>query len=108
MNELVQRLSEGEHPVEASLRPDKTATALKESIDRGYVHIKFVNTKGGTDLGVRLDPEASNFNEADFERQTGKVHLVGNLTLNYVKVKCIADIDLQTLEGKGHLESVQQ
>lgn len=32
MNELVQRLSEGEHPVEASLRPEKTATALKESI----------------------------------------------------------------------------
>ncbi|MDM9379443.1 MbtH domain protein [Chlorogloeopsis sp. ULAP01] len=108
MNELVQQLSEGEHPVEASLRPDKTATALKESINRGYVHIKFTNTKGGTDLGVRLDPEASNFNEADFERHTGKVHLVGNLTLNYVKVRCIADIDLETLEGKGHLEPVQQ
>lgn len=104
MNELVQRLSQGDQPVEASLRPDKTAAALKECIDRGYVHIKFTNTRGGTDLGVRLDPEASNFNEADFEHQTGKVHLVGNLTLNYVKVRCIADIDLTTLEGKGHLE----
>lgn len=30
MNELVQRLSQGDHPVEASLRPEKTATALKE------------------------------------------------------------------------------
>ena len=59
MNELVQRLSEREHPIEASLRPEKTATALKESIDRGYVHIKFTNTKGGTDLGVRLDPAGS-------------------------------------------------
>ncbi|BAZ20926.1 hypothetical protein NIES4073_18040 [Kalymmatonema gypsitolerans NIES-4073] len=74
MNELVQRLSEGEHPVEASLRPEKTPTALKESIDRGYIHIKFTNTRGGTDLGVRLDPEASNFNEADFAHQTGKVY----------------------------------
>jgi hypothetical protein len=107
MNELVQRLSQGEHPVEASLRPEKTAAALKESIDRGYVHIKFTNTKGGTDLGVRLDPEACHLNEANFERQTGKVHLVGNLTLNYVKVRCIADIDLATLEGKGHLEPVE-
>ncbi|PMB00168.1 MbtH domain protein [Fischerella thermalis CCMEE 5268] len=107
MNELVQRLSEGEHPVEASLRPGKTATALKESIDRGYVHIRFTNTRGGTDLGVRLDREASNFNEADFEHQTGKVQLVGNLTLNYVKVRCIADIDLATLEGKGYLEPVE-
>lgn len=47
MNELVQRLSQGEHPVEASLRPQKTAASLKESIDRGYVHIKFTQTKGG-------------------------------------------------------------
>ncbi|PLZ50035.1 MbtH domain protein [Fischerella thermalis] len=107
MNELVQRLSEGEHPVEASLRPEKTATALKESIDRGYVHIKFTDTRGGTDLGVRLDRETSNFNEADFEHQTGKVQLVGNLTLNYVKVRCIADIDLATLEGRGYLEPVE-
>ncbi|MFN6514080.1 MAG: MbtH domain protein [Nostoc sp. CreGUA01] len=107
MNELVQRLSEGEHSVEASLRPEKTATAFKESIDRGYVHIKFTNTNGGTDLGVRLDPEASDFQSADFEHQTGKVHLVGNLILNYVKVRCVADIELATLEGKGHLEPVQ-
>lgn len=59
-------------------------------------------------MGVKLDPVASNFNEADFERQTGKVHLVGNLTLNYVKVLCIADIDLGTLEGKGHLKPIEE
>lgn len=67
-----------------------------------------MNTKAGTDLGIRLDPEASNFNEVNFEHQTGKVHLVGNLTLNFVKVRCIADIDLATLDGKGHLELVEQ
>ncbi|MCG6136123.1 MAG: MbtH domain protein [Nostoc sp. LLA-1] len=108
MNELVQKLSEGQHPVEVSLRHEKTATLLKESIDRGYVHIKFTDTKGGTDLGVRLDPELSNFNEADFEHQTGKVHIVGNLTLNYVKVQCIADINLDNFEGKGHLKPIEQ
>jgi hypothetical protein len=107
VNELVQRLSQGNHPVEASLRPEKTVAALKESIDRDYVHIKFTNTKGGTDLGVRLDREASQFNEADFDQQKGKVHLVGNLTLNYVKVRCIADIDLETLTGIGHLEPIE-
>jgi hypothetical protein len=107
MNELVQRLSQGDHPVEASLRPEKTVAALKESIDREYVHIKFTNTQGGTDLGVRLDREASNFNTADFEQQKGKVHLVGNLTLNYVKVRCVADIDLETLAGVGHLEPIE-
>jgi hypothetical protein len=107
MNELVQRLSQGNHPVEASLRPARTAAALKESIDRGYVHIKFTNTQGGTDLGMQLDRDASNLADANFEQQTGSAHLVGNLTLNYVKVKCIADIDLNTLAGTGHLEPVE-
>ena len=108
MNALVQRLSEGEHPVEASLRPKKKPAALKERIDLGYVHIKFTDTRGGSELSVRLDREACDLSQADFEHQTGSVHLVGELILNYVKVRCVADIDLATLEGKGHLEPIAE
>ena len=107
-DELVHRLSEGEHPVEAGLRPERTVPVLKEAIDRGYVHIKFTNTKGGTELGVQLDPNASDLSQADFANQTGRVHLVGGLTLNYVKVRCIADFDLTTLTGQGHLEIIEE
>lgn len=103
MDELVARLSAGDHPVEVSLRPEKTVKALKECIDRGYVHIKFTETKGGTELGVKLDREASDLSKADFDKETGNVYLVGNLILNYVKVQCVADIDLKTLEGEGYL-----
>jgi uncharacterized protein YbdZ (MbtH family) len=105
-DDLVSRLSKGEHSVESSLRPEKTAQALKERIDLGYVHIKFTETRGGTELGVRLDREALDLSQADFEGQKGTVHLEGELTLNYVKVRCIADIDLKTLAGKGHLALV--
>ena len=108
MDELVKRLSEGNHPVEASLRPEKTVPALKERIDRGYVHIKFTDTRGGTELGVRLNREATDLSQADFDNQTGSVHLVGDLTLNYVKVRCVADINLETLEGQGHLEPIEE
>jgi uncharacterized protein YbdZ (MbtH family) len=104
---LVQRLAQGSHPVAAGLRPEKTVQALKEAIDRGYVHVRFTETKGGTELGVRLDTAACDFSHADFERQTGTVHLEGGLTLDYVKVRCIADIDLATLAGQGHLEIVE-
>jgi hypothetical protein len=104
MNDLVQSLTRGEHDVEVSLRPKNTAIALKQSIDLGYIHIKFINTNGGTDLGVRLDNGATNLSEASFDEPGGKIHLVGNLTIDYVKVKCVADIDLATLKGKGHLE----
>ena len=103
MDELVARLSAGDHAVEASLRPEKTIKALKECIDRGYVHIKFTETEGGTELGLKLDRQVSDLSKADFDTETGNVHLVGNLTLNYVKAQCVADIDLTTLEGKGYL-----
>jgi uncharacterized protein YbdZ (MbtH family) len=103
---LVDRLSEGDHPVEVSLRPEKTVKLFKEAIDRGYVHIKFTGTQGGTELGVRLDREASDLGNALLDGQNGSVRLVGGLTLNYVKVRLVADIDLKTLTGKGHLDPV--
>jgi len=80
---------------------------LKQAIDRGYVLVKFTDTRGGTELGVRLDNVLTNLSDADFGQSTGTVHLAGNLTLNYVKVRCIADVDLATLQGKGHLEIVE-
>lgn len=107
MDELVQRLSEGSHPVVAS-RANGSAEELKKSIDRGYVHIQFTDTRGGTELGVRLDDSATDFNGADFSQATGTVHLVGSLILNYVNVRCVADIDLVTLKGKGHLEIIEK
>jgi uncharacterized protein YbdZ (MbtH family) len=100
---LVQKLSEGDHPVEVGLRPEKTLKLFKEAIDRNYVHIKFTGTKGGTELGFRLDSEASDFSSADFENQTGTVHVEGDLTLDYVRVRCAADIELATLAGRGWL-----
>ena len=103
---LVDKLCEGDHPIEASLRPEKTANALKERIDLGYVHIKFTATRGGTELGVRLDRESLDVSRADFENQIGTVHLEGELTLDYVKVRCIADLDLPALTGKGRLVPV--
>jgi len=104
---LVDRLCEGDHPVEASLRPEKSVKLFKEAIDRNYVYIKFTKTRGGTELGVRLNREACDFSRADFDNGGGTVHIEGNLTLDYVKVRCIADIGLATLEGKGHLEKAE-
>jgi hypothetical protein len=43
---------------------------------------------------------------ADFSRGTGSVRLVGRLTLDYVPVRCIAEIDIEKLAGIGHLEYI--
>jgi uncharacterized protein YbdZ (MbtH family) len=105
---LVERLCEGNHPVEVGLRPERSAKLFQEAIDRGYVHIKFTGTKGGTEIGLRLDRDRSDFSAADFENGKGKVHVEGYLTLDYSKIRCVADIDLSTLDGEGHLVKIEE
>ena len=103
MDELVRTLSQGDHPVEFSLRPERTMQILNECLGRKYVHVRFTGTRGGTELGVRLDSEATDLSKCDLQTGKGWVHVEGTLTLNYVKVRCVADIDLATLKGQGHL-----
>lgn len=103
---LVDRLCEGDHPVEVVLRPRKSIDLFKEALARDYVHIKFTDTRGGTELGVRIDRDASDIGDGKFENGNKNVHLEGGLTLDYVKVKCIADLNLDTFAGTGRLTKV--
>lgn len=103
MNDLVQRLTH-EQPIVVSLRPESTPEAFKEAIDRGYVLVLFTETRGGTELGVRIDPAYLDLSGADFGRRSGTAKLAGELTLDYVRVRCHAAIDLDTLRGTGRLE----
>jgi len=105
MNELVERLSKGKHPVEAT-RIEKSVQGLKESIDRNYVHIMFKKT--GTELGFELDQGKCQWKDDAFEKAKGVIHLEGGLTLNFEKVRVIADINLSKLEGKGYLKPVDE
>ena len=77
---------------------------LKDQFDRGYVFVRFVQTKGGTTLGIRLERDRSDASAADFAARRGSLQVVGTLTLNYENVRCHAAIDLATLRGEGHLE----
>ena len=107
MNDLVKRLSEGTHAVEVSLRPERTVKLFKEMLDRGHVLIRFTETRGGTELGVPLDKAHSDLSQANFETESGKVRVSGKLTLDYVPVRCVADIELPSLNGRGHLEVLE-
>jgi len=103
VDDLVQRLSQGAHPVTVG-GPKPSLQELHQRLtDIGYAFIKFTETRGGTDLGIRIDQSATDTSQANFDQGTGTVHIEGTLTLNYVRVRCIADIDLATLRGTGHL-----
>jgi hypothetical protein len=108
MDDLVQRLSEGSHIVAVG-GPRPTLKEFKMRVEEmGYVFIKFLGTRGGTDIGVRVDKDATNTENASFEQATGSVHVEGTLTLNYVKVRCVADIDIATLRGTGRLVVLEE
>jgi hypothetical protein len=105
MNELVKHLSTGSHPVELVIRPEKTPEALKACLERGYLHVKFTATRGGTELGVKIDENTSRLAQAAIDSAAGSIHVAGDLVLDYVPVRCVADIDLATWQGAGHLEA---
>jgi hypothetical protein len=107
MDELTQRLSTDQPVIVGG--PDPSVEELRRRLEEiGLVFIKFTETRGGTDLGVRLDRAASDLSAADFENGTGTVHVEGTLILNDDPVRCIADIDLATLKGTGRLALVDE
>lgn len=102
MDDLTQRLTTDQPVIVGGANP--SVEELRQRVfEMGYVLIKFTETRGGTELGVRLDTEATNTEKADFDHGTGIVHIEGTLTLNGDHVRCFADIDLTALKGTGRL-----
>jgi core binding factor beta subunit len=105
MDELTGRLATDQPvAVGGSLHSLEDLRRRVEEIE--YVFVKFTETRGGTDLGVSLDRAACDVSAADFDQGSGTIHVEGSLILNGDPVRCIADIDLATLKGTGHLTSV--
>jgi hypothetical protein len=104
MDQLVEKLSSGTHHLKAERA--KSAQDLKRSIDDGYVLLKFTETQGGTELGVRLNKDRCKLSDADFGAGTGTIELCGTLVLNYNEVELVADLDVSTLEGRGSLKLI--
>jgi hypothetical protein len=100
---IVDFLCEGDHPVQ--VRADSVGQFL-DRFNAGYVNLKFTDTRGGTELGVKLDRAASNTAGADIAKQSGKVQIAGDLTLNYRPVRLTAEVTLETLEGSGRLRPI--
>ena len=107
INELVQRLSEGKHEVVIGHR-DESYEEIKQRIEDGYIHIKFTQTRGGTELGINVDLNNTNLKELDFNKGEGLLHIEGTTNLNYNAVRCIADIDLATRKGQGCLQVIEE
>jgi Core binding factor beta subunit len=108
MDELTKRLSSGTHPVAMGGAQPSLEELQRRLEETEHALIKFTETRGGTELSVRLDRAASDLSAADFDQGGGTVHVEGTLFLNDDPVRCIADIDLTTLNGTGRLVVVEE
>lgn len=103
VDELVDRLSRDKHEIVIGHR-DESDKELQKRIEDGYIHIKFTQTKGCTELGLNLDKQLSQIEDANFETGQGNLKIRGTCELNFHKVRCVADVDLATRRGVGYLE----
>ncbi len=97
---LVERLAQGEHPVVVSRA--KSAEDLALQLERGYVHLLFVGTQGGTELGFQLDAPAPGRRELSDSAQE-VLQISGRLQVDFESVQIVARIDPATLHGAGRL-----
>ena len=103
----VEELSRPGQKVEATSLLLGTPAARLTSLDLEIVHLKFIETRSETELTFRLDRDKFSASSADRDRGAGTVHLEGELTIDKVNVRCIADIDLRTLAGTGHVQPIR-
>ena len=107
MDKLVKKLSTGKHSVLFEPRTEELRE-IKERLNQGFVFMKFTETQGGTELGINVDNKLTRLEEADFEIGKGTFQVAGTYELNFQKVICTADIDLETRQGIGYLELLDE
>lgn len=104
MTELVQRLLRVQQRIELGLRPEKSIEVLRECIGRGLVHVKFLDTRGPTEVGIRLEPTGMEGITGRADESGASIRLIGSFRLDSVQIRCIAEVDLHTMMGTASLE----
>jgi len=103
MSDLVFFLSNDVHPVELEPRAIDYAE-IKRRLEDGFVFIKFLDTKGGTELGINVNVMLTDSSKVDFVNKKGTLVLVGDCELDYKKIRCSITVDMEKLKGEGSVK----
>ncbi len=106
MDDLVRKLSAGKHPVLIQMAESESLSDLAYDLAKGYCHISFPDTQGGTELKIPVDAGASEFSRERILEGHASIHLEGDLSLNFEKVRFIGDFSVPGLTGEGCLQVI--
>lgn len=98
--DLVSRLGV-EQELELELFGAPSLELLRERIEHGVVHIRFPGTRGATLLAVELDADSKR--RAATGALAGVLELVATLQLDFVDLQLKAQVEIETLRGRGQL-----
>jgi uncharacterized protein YbdZ (MbtH family) len=104
---LVDRLSGQDHRVEIRTRAEDRVAYLQERLELGYVYVHFPDTRGGTELGLKLDSDSA----AKAIKQLkvlDDIELDGRLVLDDVPVMCRVRLSPADLAGRGGLTKISE
>lgn len=101
MSELVRQLSQGKHRI--ALDRYGSAVELRSRIEGGIVLVKFIDTAGGTELGVRVERNSVIYRTANVDLGADTVQFDGHVTLDFMRVQCHSEVDLGSMSGEGYL-----
>ena len=107
-SELVEKLVAEDHAIEVCARDDaaEKRQALVRAIGYDLVHVKFPHTKGGTEIGLRLQRDLCDDLDrvADPENGPERLRIVGDLTLDWVPIRVTAEFSLKSFAGTARVE----
>ena len=99
---LVQRLAGGDHRAEVRTSAEDKLAYLRDRLDVGYLHVFFPDTRGGTELGIKLESDSVK-SALQQIASGGDVSLSGYLVLDGVEAMCRVRLRTPDLLGQGGL-----
>ncbi|MBP3325579.1 MAG: hypothetical protein J6L77_04060 [Coprococcus sp.] len=97
MDTLVTFLISKQQPVRAVLKPDETLDEFVACMKRKFVNLVFTDTKGNTEIGIKIAESSVKAEEIDDSTET--IILRGECGLNFEKIKVKVELSLKDFAG---------
>lgn len=106
MNQLIQFLAQGKHPVKVVLKPEATLSEFILCLRRKFLNIMFMDTRGGTELGITIIE--SSVSADDISEFIKSIVVEGECGLNFKKIKVKVEVSLIDFSGTAQVNLAEE